>query len=367
MRRIKDYIKRNIPTAALVLYAVFPAALAVRLLAAHSTAFADFFNRYISSVSRAVFAWGTALFPFSVAEALLIAALPAGIWYILYCVKVVPRERLARRIYGLLAAVAFLFSAFFVNFGAAYGATPLENKLGLTVSDPTAAELENACVYTAVQLNDAAQSVVFSPSGASKMPYGFSELVGKLNDAYDKLYEEYDFLSPLHAPVKRIALSKPMTYTHLSGVYSVYTGEANVNMNYPDFIIVYTTAHEMAHQRGVAPEDEANFIAFLVCAASDDPYIRYCGYANLYEYLTSAFYSASPERYMSTVAGFLAADVQGEFAAYSKMFEPYHASAASNVTDAVNDAYLKTQGQTEGTRSYGLVVDLAVAYLKTQY
>lgn len=367
MQKVKAYIKKNIPTAALVLYAVFLVALAIRVAASYSTAFADFFNRYISSASRALFAWVTAPLPFSVGETLLLAALPAGIAYIVYCCKALPSEKLPRRIYGLLAAILTLFSAFFINFAVAYGATPLEEKIGLEVSAPTAAELETACLYTTVSLNDAAREVDFSPSGASKMPYGFSELVGRLNAAYDKLYEEYDFLSPLHAPVKRIALSKPMTYTHLSGIYSVYTGEANVNINYPDFIIVYTTAHEMAHQRGIAPEDEANFIAFLVCAASDDAYIRYCGYANLYEYLTSAFYSADPERYASTVAGFLDARVHGEFAAYSRMFEPYRGSTASSVADAVNDTYLKAQGQTEGTKSYGLVVDLAVAYLKTQY
>ena len=231
---------------------------------------------------------------------------------------------------------------------------------------PGAEELTDATLYTAVQLNDAAKEVQFAASGASHMPYSFAELTKKLNAAYDKLYEEYDFLTPLHAPVKRIALSKPMTYTHLSGIYAVYTGEANVNFNYPDFVIVYTTAHEMAHQRGVAPEDEANFIAYLVCTASDDPYLRYCGYANLYEYLSDALYSANPDAYR-TIASLLDTRVHGEFAAYSKMFEPYRNSTASDVADTVNDTYLKWQGETAGTKSYGLVVDLAVAYLKKLY
>ena len=47
----------------------------------------------------------------------------------------------------------------------------------------------------------------------------------------------------------------------------------------------------MAHQRGIAREDEANFIAFLVCMASDDPYIRYSGYLEVYEYVASSLYS----------------------------------------------------------------------------
>lgn len=366
MAEFKAFVKKNIPTAALVLYAVFLVALAVRIAAGLSAPFADAYNRTVGAVCRAAFAWVTAIFPFSLAETLLLAALPVGVWYVLYCIKVVLPERLLRHVFGVLAGLALIFSAFFLNYGAAYGATPLEDKIGLEVTAPGAEELTDATLYTAVQLNDAAKEVQFAASGASHMPYSFAELTKKLNAAYDKLYEEYDFLTPLHAPVKRIALSKPMTYTHLSGIYAVYTGEANVNFNYPDFVIVYTTAHEMAHQRGVAPEDEANFIAYLVCTASDDPYIRYCGYANLYEYLSDALYSANPDAYR-TIASLLDTRVHGEFAAYSKMFEPYRNSTASDVADTVNDTYLKWQGETAGTKSYGLVVDLAVAYLKKLY
>ena len=366
MHKIKTFVKKNIPTAALVLYAVFLAAVAVRMAAGLSAPFADAYNRTGGALFRAVFAWATAVFPFSLAETLLLAALPVGVWYVLYCVKVVPAERLLRHVFAVAAAVSLIFSAFFLNYGAAYGATPLEDKIGLTVSEPSAEDLTDAFTYTAVQLNAAASGVEFDAAGASKMPYSFAEMTRRLNEAYDKLYPEYNFLTRLHAPVKRIALSKPMTYTHLSGIYAVYTGEANVNINYPDFVIVYTAAHEMAHQRGVAPEDEANFIAFLVCAASDDPYIRYCGYANLYEYIADALYSADADAYR-TVASFLDPAVAGEYAAYARMFAPYRDAAASAVTDTVNDAYLKWQGESAGTKSYGLVVDLAVAYLKKQY
>ena len=52
-----------------------------------------------------------------------------------------------------------------------------------------------------------------------------------------------------------------------------------------------------------------------------------------------------------------------EMAAYSVFFTKYANSTASTVTGAVNDTFLKLQG-TEGTKSYGMVVDLAVAYFK---
>ena len=36
-----------------------------------------------------------------------------------------------------------------------------------------------------------------------------------------------------------------------------------MNVDYNDYNLVFTCAHEMAHQRGLSKEDEANFIAFL--------------------------------------------------------------------------------------------------------
>jgi hypothetical protein len=54
--------------------------------------------------------------------------------------------------------------------------------------------------------------------------------------------------------------------------------------------------------------------------------------------------------------------VSKEFSAYSAFFDKYRESTASKVTGTVNNSFLESQGQSAGTKSYGLVVDLAVAY-----
>ena len=105
-------------------------------------------------------------------------------------------------------------------------------------------------------------------------------------------------------------------------------------------------------------------MAFLVCIESDDAYIRYSAYLNLYEYVSSALYSANPELYYSARAK-LSSDAKGEMAAYSNFYEKYRDSVASTVSGAVNNTFLVLQG-TEGTKSYGMVVDLAVAYYKAK-
>jgi hypothetical protein len=192
------------------------------------------------------------------------------------------------------------------------------------------------------------------------MPYGYGEMNDKLIEAYAKASEKYDFLQTLDSDLKPVMLSELMSYTHITGVYSFFTGEANINVAFPDYTIPYTAAHELAHQRGIAREDEANFMAFLVCMESDDAYIRYSAYLNLYEYVSNALYSASPELWSKSY-GTLSYAVKAEMRAYSEFYEKYRDSVASEVSEVVNNTFLTMQG-TEGTRSYGMVVDLAVAY-----
>jgi hypothetical protein len=51
--------------------------------------------------------------------------------------------------------------------------------------------------------------------------------------------------------------------------------------------------------------------------------------------------------------------------AYSAFFNKYRDSTAGKVSEKVNDTFLQVQG-TVGTKSYGMVVDLAVAYKKAE-
>ena len=194
------------------------------------------------------------------------------------------------------------------------------------------------------------------------MPYGISIMNDRLIDAYGTACDKYSFVQKLDSRLKPVMLSELMSYTHITGVYSFFTGEANINVAFPDYTIPFTAAHELSHQRGIAREDEANFMAFLVCIDSEDAYVRYSGYFNLLEYVLSALYSASPALYYSVIET-VAPEIRAEMQAYSKFFEKYRNSTASKVSETVNNTSLILQG-TEGTKSYGMVVDLAVAYYK---
>lgn len=353
-----------LPLAIKIIYAVTAVCALLYIVFLFSPVFSDFFNRYISSVFRAMLAHLTSWIPFSLAEFALIL-IPVWVFLITRLVLKHFGDSTKQFISAILCICSILgvvFSSFTLGFASAYRGTTLDQKLGLERCDVSAEELYDTAIILAEHVETESQNVAFGADGFSIMPYNYSEMNKKLLEAYDSACDKYTFAQRLDSRLKPVMLSEAMSYTHITGVYTFFTGEANINVAFPDYTVPFTAAHELSHQRGIARENEANFMAFLVCIESDDAYIRYSAYVNMYEYVLSALSGADTELYMKAYAE-LPMSVKGEMSAYSEFYDKYRDSTASEVSGAVNDTFLKLHG-TEGTKSYGMVVDLAVAYFK---
>ncbi len=361
--KIAAFFKKRLNRVFLAFFALAFLSVVIHITCVLWADFADFFNRYISFPVRAVMAAVTGILPFSLGETLIVS-LPLWIILILfYGIRASVKGKGGRFIYGLSSVLALFYAMFVITSTAGYNGNSLSVKLRLPDEPVSAVELRDSAVYMIEKMNTELDDVDFIYAGASVMPYTIGEMNDLLLDAYDRLSEKYDFIPKMWSRIKPIAFSEPMSYTHITGIYTYYTGEANLNVNFPDYTLPFTAAHELAHQRGILPEDEANFIAFLVCCESDDPYIRYSGYLNMYEYLANALYSASPKLYME-IAASLDMRARYEMYSYSLFFDKYEENTVANISSAVNDTYLKLQGEVFGERSYGMVVDLAAAYVK---
>ena len=363
--RAVDPRRERLPIWCLVCYGIGAFALLIYLIARLWPGFADFFNQNVSELFRRVLAALTNPIPFSFGEACLLLLPVAFGLVVWYAAKYrCDTWRSTWSFVGILmAVVSILLSAFVFTFATGYHGSSLDKKLGLVQQDVSAEELYQTALILAEHVNEEKQNVIYDGENFSVMPYSLSDMNDKLLDAYDTFCADHAFIDHYDSRLKPVMLSELMNYTHITGVYSYFTGEANIDVAFPDYTIPYTAAHELAHQRGIAKEDEANMVAFLVCIGSDDAYIRYCAYLNMYEYVANALYRANPDLYYEVRDG-LDTDVRREMIAYNNFFSKYQHSAASSVSGAVNDTFLKFQG-TEGTASYGMVVDLTVAYYKT--
>ncbi|MBE6619278.1 MAG: DUF3810 domain-containing protein [Ruminococcaceae bacterium] len=364
-----NFVKRffgRIPKACLVLFALGILALIVHIISYISSAFADFFTRYIGSAVRFILTKITGWIPFSLAEMIII--LVPIIFAVLMIVgmktaKSPDKNAYIRFLCVLLAIVSTLYSLFVFTIGTAYRGSTLYEKLGVEKPEyENSEDLVALSGYLRDKANECAENISFSPEYGSVMPYSRGELNDLLNDACIKASEKYSFLAPLRSRFKDIALSEPMTYTHISGVYTYFTGESNINTNFPDYTIPFTAAHEMAHQRGIAREEEANFVAYLICMESDDNYVKYSAYVSLLEYVQSALYKADKSAYAEFYPT-LGEKIVMEYEVYDNFFAKYRKSVASDVSGTINNVYLQSQGQKAGSMSYSLVVGLAIAYI----
>ena len=329
-----------------------------------SPQFADFFNKNVSGILRFLLAQITNILPFSLAEIALLL-IPIILFII---IRYIWRYRCNTRRSTLVTVVcifsvaSMFMSAFVLVFSAGYRGTELDEKLEIESVPIDKQDLYNTALYLKDEINKLASNIKFDSENFSVMPYSMSEMNDKLLDAYESFSQEHSFLNTFDSKLKPVLLSEGMSYAHITGVYTFFTGESNLNVVFPDYTIPFTAAHELAHQRGIAKEDEANMVAFLVCIKSDDTYIRYSAYVNMYEYVANALYGADKE--LSRKAdSMLDINVYNEQVAYSKFFKKYSKSVTSQISGTVNDIYLQSQG-TVGRKSYGMVVDLTVAYLK---
>ncbi len=335
--------------------------LAMRL----SEGFSEFFNNTVGAASRWVFSSFSDLVPFSIVEAVVFLMPIIVVLVVVWLVKRIRRygARGAKRVIATLFAVlCFFLMSFVFNGAAGYFCRSMADKLGFDEREITTDELIFCTENLVYEINEAAMSDEFivDETGGTRNPYSIGDIARKVDILYDSFRDKYGFPQSFPTNPKLLASSALVTYTHISGLYCDYTGEININTNYPDFVVVSTVAHEMAHQRGVSPENEANFIAYAVLRESPDAYLRYSGALDAYMNVSSYLYKADKDSYFSLRAR-LCDTAKNDLAAFSAFFDKYRASDAAKVSSKINNTYLISQG-TSGTISYDEATILIVKY-----
>ena len=220
-------------------------------------------------------------------------------------------------------------------------------------------ELEQVTRYFASELTAAADGVPRDASGVCAADR--KTILAAAGDAYDGVYDEFPFLRVETGGVKPFACSNALSVLRFTGFYFPFTGEANVNMDSPVAWLPSTVCHEMAHQRMVASELEANFVGIAAAVSCGDPVFQYSGWLMGLIQLCNALYAVSPDLwYQIAAASFtpeLSTDWEDNNAYWRALESPVEEAAAQTF-----DTFLKSNGQDLGIQSYGACVDLLVTY-----
>ncbi len=376
MKKIADTLKRIfIRKRTLILLLALVGEICLKIAQKNSYFAEVIFGRHIFRWLSLGISGITRLFPFSVAEVMIILAPFAVIALIAgFIVKAVRnRKDIFYRIMTFVLNAACMASVvwFFYCFGCGinYYRYPVGDHFGYETEDASKEELAALLEELSVQTAEARKQVTsFDENGVYVIPDSPRALAKKAKEAYKKFSSKDPFFSGAYPAPKCIMLSHLMSYTEFTGIYTCWTMEANVNVDNPGYSLGSTMCHELAHLQGFIREDEANFISYMVCTASDDPDLRYSGLMLAFVYTHNALMGEDPELCMKAEAACADSGMWLDFVANSEYWKQFEkAKVIAEVADNLNDTYLKANDQEDGVKSYGRVVDLLIAKYRKEH
>ena len=303
-------------------------------------------------------------FAFSAAELVYAAAILGLAAYLLWCVYRLirfPEKRwqLYRLVLTLAMAGAIFWAGLNVMWTPCYYAPGFAEQSGVDDGPLELEELETVTRWFAALASEYADEVPRDENGACTTDR--DSVLDRAAGVFEGAAELYPFLDGEALRPKPIHFSRIMSYLDFTGFFFPMTGEANLNMDSPVFLLPSTSQHEIAHQRGVAMEQECNFVAVLSCLESEYADFRYAGAALAYIYLGNALAGADYEAYTGIYYS-LSDTVRADFKAQSAYWDEFRDSAAQKASNTVYDSFLKSNGQELGMQSYGACVNLLVHY-----
>lgn len=330
------------------------------------------FPGFVENVySLALFRWISlpvayivSVFPFSLTEISLYLAFPAFVLLVVMIIRGIRRsekksETILKYLHRTAWTASVLYLVFMLLLGFNYSRMPMADSLGIEVKPRESEELEEVCYLLLDRVNYLRENI-YEEDGVMVIPEGVSKALKTGYKGYEAISDIYPVLKGPSVRAKGVIASHYWSFTGITGMYFPFYVEANVNIDVPHYSIPNTIMHELAHLRGIAREDEAEFSAFLSGINHPDTYFKYSSYLNALIHCRNALYRADKEAF-DELSAVISQKVKKDLSSgsvYWKQFE----GPVEVVSTKVNDSYLKSNMQQDGVASYGRVVDLILGY-----
>jgi hypothetical protein len=294
---------------------------------------------------------------FSLAEFVLAGFV---LWLLTYTIYSLMTRNFLKLAGTFMCLAGLIWFGFIILCGINYHRETFARQNGLNVRPSSAQELAALCAELGQRTSEDAAGVNRSAGGGMLSRFTDSyEAAAFAPAGYAALGEVYPGLGGFCTRPKPVAASLGLSVAELVGVYFPFTFEANFNRDVPAYVAPSSMMHELAHFKGYMREDEANFIAYLACLKSGSDEFAYSGAMLALRHSLNALYEADPDAYFEAHKS-LHPGIISDYAAngaYWKRFE----GPVAEVSQKVNDVYLRTNRQEQGVKSYGQMVDLLLA------
>ena len=304
----------------------------------------------------------TGIFPFSLWDILALLLLVFAIVSLILSIR---KKRFFRWLSSIVLFISIMVFVAVFGWMLNHYAPDLSAYIGLDVKEYTVEELNDACEYYLVKASELSVKMDRDEEYHLKQ-YDVKEIGEISGKAYRNIEDKYPIFMGCDVRVKSFSLiGDYLLYNDIVGMFMPLDGEASVCAHAASVQLPFYMCHEAAHRLAIASEQEANYAAFMACINNDDERFLYSGYYMAFSYCFSSLYKTDPEKALalyekySEDKGVLLVRFDRNDAA--ELYKKYE-SRLSEVSDQINDTYLKTFSEEDGIQSYGKVTDYLIAY-----
>lgn len=312
---------------------------------------------FLNKIYQFLFGW----ISFSIGDILYFLLLLYLIKQVIYSI-INKTFKLKNVIWKLGAVISVIFFVFHFNWGLNYYRIPVSEKLKFEIQPYSTNDLELFTIRLISKLNETQVSITKNDTIVIENTANKKEIREKSYQVYDEFQQKFPMFQHQQLHVKNSLFSVPLAYMGFGGYLNPFTNEAQVNYLIPKNSYSATVCHELAHQIGIGPESEANFIGYLAAINSSDPYFQYGAYLNALRYCLNEIFYTNPAQFevlKATLNKGILKDLQQQqdfWESYQNWSEKYF--------EIFYDNFLKANNQEEGIKSYSKMVVLLVNYYK---
>ncbi|WP_316738187.1 DUF3810 domain-containing protein [Pedobacter aquatilis] len=302
---------------------------------------------YISSALRYI----SSIFPIAIGDIIYAILIIFSVYRIYKFIK--NRKKLLRqhRITVPLQILNFflvLYIVFKIVWGLNYSRPSISEELGIGNEKYSVKELVLLGDYFVRKTNDLKLKQKENPK------YSIKELEVNSAKAYQIMESKNQLFRYSNPCLKAVLNPYLVSKAGIEGYYAPLSGEANINTNLPEFIKPYVSCHEIAHQLGIAYEDEANLLGYLTASNSPNLPYQYSGNYEMLRYILFEIKIKSPEDY-KILHDKLSIGVLADFKTEKEFWRKYNGEMFGYM-DAAFDSFLKLNNQKKGINSYQDIV-----------
>jgi hypothetical protein len=300
------------------------------------------------------------LFPFSVGDVIYILIVGYLVYAAIKLIRLLIRcEWRAAGTFtlGLTIGVQVFILCFYLFWGMNYYRPSATQRFDLPDSGYTTADLKSVTSMLIDSANSCRARII--PADLKQDNKTIFENAVKAVNMLSAGSENFYTFKP---GIKPSLLSTLLNYMGTSGYYNPFTSEAQINYQMPVFLKPFVACHEMSHQMGFGPEDEANFGGFMAGIHSNDRLLRYSAY-----YLGVQEFMFALRRQDSTARKELRTHISQPVWDDFKTERTYWLSYESKLgvlSSLFYDDFLKANNQPQGLNTYNQMVKLVMGWYK---